>query len=66
VSSYCPDCGERACSRGACSNCQEELYILENQSDVIEEPLSDGFMQTAAEQQDYLRKRLQSVSLEGQ
>lgn len=57
MSSYCHDCGERACNRGVCSNCQEELYILENQSDVIDEPLSDEFMKTAGEQQRYLDQR---------
>lgn len=46
---YCEDCGGRT-SNDICSSCQEELYILEFQSDVIDEPLSDEFMEKAAEQ----------------
>lgn len=57
ISSYCPDCGERACNRGVCSNCQEELYIYEFQGDARDEPLSDEFMEQAAEQRRYLNQR---------
>ena len=56
-SSYCPDCGEQACNRGVCSNCQEELYIIENQSEWIDEPLSQKFTDEAAEQRQYLDRR---------
>lgn len=37
MSDYCSDCG---CGRmnGICSNCQNELYILEYQTEFIEEP----------------------------
>lgn len=47
---YCEDCGYGPTSNGICSACQEELYIVEFQSDVIDEPLSDEFMERAAEQ----------------
>lgn len=57
MSSYCDDCGQRAVSHGVCSNCQEELYILENQSEFIEEPLSDEFMDEAARQQRYVNMK---------
>lgn len=57
MSSYCPDCGLRACNQGVCSNCQEELYIYENQGEYRDEPLSDEFMDKAAEQRDYLKRR---------
>lgn len=59
MSSYCPDCGLRACNQGVCSNCQEELYIYEFQGDarMDEPPLSDGFMKQAADQRDYLKQR---------
>jgi hypothetical protein len=57
ASSYCPDCGERACNRGVCSNCQEELYIYEFQGEYRDEPLSDEFMEQAAEQRRYLNQR---------
>lgn len=56
-SSYCPDCGERACNRGVCSNCQEELYIASFQSEYIDEPLSQEFMEKADEQRAYLNRR---------
>ena len=55
--SYCQDCGLRAVNRGVCSNCQEELYILEYQSEYIDGPLSAEFMDEAARQQRYLRDR---------
>lgn len=57
ASSYCPDCGERACNRDVCSNCQEELYIASFQGEYIDEPLSDEFMDKANEQEEYLRRR---------
>lgn len=57
MSSYCPDCGLRACNNGVCSNCQEELYIIENQSEWIDEPLSQEFTDEAAAQRRYLNRR---------
>lgn len=57
TSSYCPDCGQRACNAGVCSNCQEELYILENQSDTIGVPLSNEFIEEAGKQRRYLNQR---------
>jgi hypothetical protein len=56
MSSYCPDCGGRT-NRGVCSNCQEELYILDNQSEFITEPVSDEFAGKAAEQRRELDRR---------
>lgn len=50
---YCEDCGYGPTSNGICSACQEELYILEFQSDVIDEPLSGEFMEKAAEQRQH-------------
>lgn len=49
----CPDCGCRMYG-GLCSNCQEELYILENQADCLG-PVSEEFMQKAEEQRDRVR-----------
>lgn len=49
MNNYCSDCGCRT-SNGVCSNCQEELYIMENQSEFITEPLSEGFIKKANEQ----------------
>ena len=46
---YCENCGCRMYG-GICSNCQEELYIFENQSADIDFPLSDEFMQKVKEQ----------------
>ena len=51
----CEDCGCRMYG-GICSNCQEELYILENQSDCLG-PISDEFMETAGEQRRLLQRR---------
>lgn len=53
---YCNDCGLQAVSNGICSNCQEELYIIEFQSEWIDE-LSDEFVETANQQRTYLRER---------
>ena len=52
----CPDCG-CGTSNGVCSNCQEELYIIENQSEYIIEPLSDDFSRRARQQQEYIREQ---------
>ena len=48
---YCEDCGCKVYG-GICSNCQEELYIVENQSEYIENPLSNEFLQKAKEQKE--------------
>jgi len=53
---YCEDCGGRT-SGGICSNCQEELYILEYQDDDITEPVSDEFAEKATEQKKLLEAR---------
>ena len=52
----CPDCGCRT-NNGICSNCQEELYILEHQSRDMSYPISEDFLQKAGEQRRYLNKR---------
>lgn len=57
MSSYCPDCGLRACNKGVCSNCQEELYIMEFQDDEGDYPFSDEFREEAARQREYLIHR---------
>ena len=51
---YCEDCGCRTDGRGICSNCQEELYIVENQGDCIDFPLSDEFQKKVKEQEKYI------------
>jgi hypothetical protein len=58
---YCDDCGCRT-SNGVCSGCMEELYILENQAEFIEIPLSDEFMEAAALQ----RKRVSPPITQGE
>lgn len=61
ANNYCEDCGCRT-NNGICSNCQEELYIIENQSEFIEEPLSKEFTDKAKEQRKYLdNKNSQSI-----
>jgi hypothetical protein len=52
----CPDCGCRT-DRDICSNCQEELFIIENQAEYIDRPLSDEFTNKAKEQRTYLKKQ---------
>ena len=56
MSNYCEDCGSRT-NNGICSNCQEELYILENQAEFVSEPVSQEFAQKVTEQGDYLKER---------
>jgi len=46
---YCADCGCRT-EKGTCSNCQEELYIIENQYEYMKKPISDEFMDKAISQ----------------
>jgi len=53
---HCLDCGGHT-SAGVCSNCQEELYILQEQSEFIDEPVSDSFADAARAQADYLKAR---------
>jgi hypothetical protein len=40
--SRCNDCGTKL-SNGTCPNCQEELYIFENQYEDLPEQLSNEF-----------------------
>ena len=47
---YCEDCWCRT-SNGVCSNCQEELYIECEQSELIDEPLSSEFREKARAQE---------------
>jgi len=51
----CPDCGCKT-NNGICSNCQEELYIIENQAEFIDRPLSAEFYNKAKEQRQYIKK----------
>mgnify|MGYP001580631035 CR=1 FL=1 len=50
----CEDCG-CILNNGICSSCQEELYIIKNQSEFIEEPLSKEFLEKANEQKKRLK-----------
>ena len=52
---YCEDCGCRL-SAGICSNCQEELYILEYQGDYIEE-ISQEFKDKVNEQRRIVKAK---------
>lgn len=47
--SRCADCGCRLSCSGVCSNCHEELYILEEQSEFVEQ-ISPEFKAKAEEQ----------------
>jgi len=52
----CEDCGCRMYG-GICSNCQEELYIMENQSDYEDFSVTQEFMNAADEQRQLLKER---------
>ena len=44
---YCPDCGCKSYN-GACTNCHEELYIIDQYYEMegeLEYPLSDEFVE---------------------
>ena len=53
---YCENCGCKIYG-GICSNCYEELYIIENQAEFIEQPLSDEFLQKAKKQRQELENK---------
>ena len=54
---YCNDCGCKM-SGGICSNCHEELYILEYQGEYIDFPLSDEFIEKAQEQEKKINGKI--------
>lgn len=56
MSGYCEDCGCRTFD-GVCSNCQEELFIVEHQAADIDGPLSPSFLAAVDEQRELLRQR---------
>lgn len=56
MSNYCEDCGCRT-SSGVCSNCQEELYIMNEQYHEDPFPLSKEFQQKAEDQKKLLEER---------
>lgn len=51
MSSYCEDCGCTT-NNGVCSNCQEELYIFENQNEFMVKPMSEEFEKKVIEQRN--------------
>lgn len=53
----CEDCGSRLRERGICTNCQEELYILDYQIPEDPIPVSDEFRAIAEEQRELLKAR---------
>lgn len=56
MSKRCEDCGTRLWGN-ICSNCQEELAIVTYQSDGIEEPLSNTFVEKVEEQKKKIAER---------
>jgi len=58
--SYCPDCGSKT-SSDVCANCQEELYILREQADYIDRPVSDEFAEKAEAQERFLKRRKETA-----
>jgi hypothetical protein len=53
---YCEDCG-CILEGGVCSNCQEELFIIRNQLEDIDFPLSKDFIDKANRQEKELEDR---------
>ena len=52
---YCPDCGCKSYG-GACTNCHEEIYIMQQH---LEDPcckLSDKFIKTVERQREEIDK----------
>lgn len=56
MTKYCDDCG-CILEHGVCSNCQEELFIIENQSDCIDFALSNDFIKKSEEQRRYIEDK---------
>lgn len=56
MGNYCIDCGCKT-SGDVCSNCQEELYIIENQGEFINYSVSDDFACKVFAQQNYLNSK---------
>ena len=54
--SHCEDCGTRL-SDGVCPNCQEELFIFDEQNEYLPEQISDEFISLVNEQREQLKKR---------
>ena len=46
---HCEDCGTKL-DGGICPNCQEELYIFENQNEYLPEHVSEEFFDKVVEQ----------------
>lgn len=59
--STCENCGTRL-NGGICSNCHEEAYILEYQSEYITEPVSDEFAKKAQMQQTEINENRKSAT----
>lgn len=51
---YCNDCGCKT-SNGICSNCHEELYIVEYQGEYIDFDLSDEFLEKVEQQRKEIK-----------
>ncbi len=54
MSKHCEDCGTKMYG-GICSNCQEELFVYENQYEDMDKPISDEFMEKVSEQRQKAR-----------
>lgn len=52
----CEDCGCRVYG-GICTNCQEELYIMETQYHEDPFPISKEFMNKVQEQKDEIERK---------
>ena len=60
MSQYCEDCGCKT-SNGVCSNCQEELYIMNEQYHEAPYQLSDEFKEKVSKQKALLKSRKEAI-----
>lgn len=59
MSSHCSNCGTRLERNGVCSNCDEASFIMDWQSEHIDNP-SDEFQQEAADGYKRAEERINS------
>ncbi len=57
----CENCGTTL-QNGICPNCQEELYIYENQAEFLPDYISDNFIDKVKQQTDEVRINKEKIN----
>lgn len=57
MTNKCENCGCNL-NNGICSNCQEELYIYENQNEFLPDNLSNNFIKKVKEQKEEIKLKI--------